>query len=206
VTPPKNLEKVPRLNLESYSSRTLATPPCVTESISNLGQLRQRPLLKAWHPFRMRLTPVAVHSFIGIHAVVSLQRGGLDVGRVRGKCGVGRPCCSTGHTMRHHIAAHPAPRRHPGSLGYGSVQRASRPPRYTRTERPCYQHGHAFGILTAAMMDGALYLLLTDRTASGCSGVSWMSSVSWRITRPSPSRSAYATVSRPISTSSICPR
>lgn len=57
MTPPKNLEKVPRLNLESYSSRTLATPPCVTESISNLGQLRQRPLLKAWHTFRMRLTP-----------------------------------------------------------------------------------------------------------------------------------------------------
>jgi len=49
-------------------------------------------------------------------------------------------------------------------------------------------------------------LLLTDRTARGFSRVSSSSSVSWRITRRSPSRNAYSTVSRPISISSNWPR
>jgi hypothetical protein len=40
-----------------------------------------------------------------------------------------------------------------------------------------------------------LYHLLTGRTASGCSRVSRISSVSCRITRHSPSRSAYSTFS-----------
>ena len=31
----------------SPRSHTLATPPCVTENIGNLGKLRQPPLLKA---------------------------------------------------------------------------------------------------------------------------------------------------------------
>jgi hypothetical protein len=48
--------------------------------------------------------------------------------------------------------------------------------------------------------------LLVVRTASGFSRVSSTSSVSWRITRRSPSRNAYSTFSRPISTSSSWPR
>ena len=52
----------------------------------------------------------------------------------------------------------------------------------------------------------ASYLLLTGRTARGFSRVSSSSCLSWRITRRSPSRSAYSTLSRPISTSSSWPR
>jgi hypothetical protein len=48
--------------------------------------------------------------------------------------------------------------------------------------------------------------MLTGRTAIGFSRVSRISSVSWRITRDSPSRSVYSTFSWPISTSSIWPR
>src|SRR6516162_781345 len=50
------------------------------------------------------------------------------------------------------------------------------------------------------------HLLLTGRTATGFSRVSWIFSVSWRIRRDSPSQSAYSTFSRRISTSSLCPR
>src|SRR5262249_55972127 len=57
----------------------------------------------------------------------------------------------------------------------------------------------------ATTMDGAPHPLLTGRTASGCSGVSWISSVSWRITRHSPSPNADATLSQPISTPPLFP-
>jgi hypothetical protein len=53
--------------------------------------------------------------------------------------------------------------------------------------------------------DSDSYLLLTGRTARGFSRVSSSSCLSWRITRRSPSRSVYSTVSRPISTSSSWP-
>ena len=53
---------------------------------------------------------------------------------------------------------------------------------------------------------GSSHLLLTGRTARAFSRVSSTSSVSWRITRRSPSRSAYSTLSRLISTSSSWPR
>jgi hypothetical protein len=48
--------------------------------------------------------------------------------------------------------------------------------------------------------------LLTGRTTTGFSRLSWISSVSWRITRRSPSRSVYSTLSKLISTSNIWPR
>ena len=47
------------------------------------------------------------------------------------------------------------------------------------------------------------HLLLTGRTAMGFCRVSWIFSVSWRIIRHSPSRSAYCAFSRPISISSL---
>src|SRR5262249_3022815 len=50
------------------------------------------------------------------------------------------------------------------------------------------------------------HFLLTVRTASGFSRVSSTSSVSWRITRRSPSRSVYSTLPRLISTSTSLPR
>src|SRR5262245_19253259 len=69
---------------------------------------------------------------------------------------------------------------------------------------------HSWATYALASLDATInddpHLLLTGRTASGCSRDSWISSVSWRIMRHSPSRSAYVTVSTPISTSSICPR
>ena len=54
-----------------------------------------------------------------------------------------------------------------------------------------------------SQLDPSSQLLLTGRTACGCSRVSWISSVSCRITRNLPSRSVYSTFLRPISTSSI---
>src|SRR5262249_9223640 len=52
----------------------------------------------------------------------------------------------------------------------------------------------------------AATLLLTGRTTTGFSRLSRSFSVSWRITRDSPARSAYSTFSGPISTSSVWPR
>ena len=71
--------------------------------------------------------------------------GGLGSGSVREKCAAGRRCCYSGSAVGHGAACHTAPHRHPDSLDNGPVQRSWRPPRWTMTEGPFYQHVNSFG-------------------------------------------------------------
>jgi len=66
--------------------------------------------------------------------------------------------------------------------------------------------GPAQGLITSVPKNPSLHLLPTGRVTTGFSGVRWICSVSCRIVSALPSRSAYSTLSRPISTSSNWPR
>ena len=132
------------------------------------------------------------------------KEGALMLGYQKGN-GAGRPWCSTGHAVRYHVASHPAPRRHPGSLGDGSVQQASRPPRCTRTE------GHSPSMSTPwehqrpPCWTALVTCLLTGRTARGGLQVS---GIRFRFMADHETSPSHAQCHRlqPISTSSLCPR
>ena len=84
----------------------------------------------------------------------------------------------------------------------GVLKIGSAPPSQTNPEIKLVQGRRDL----ARRCTGSSHLLLTGRTARGFSRVSSTPSVSWRITRRSPSRNAYSTLSRLISTSSSWPR
>src|SRR3989454_7688968 len=64
---------------------------------------------------------------------------------LREKCAAGSRCGYSGRAVGHGAACHTAPHRHPDSLDNGPVHRSWRPPWWTMTDRPFYQHVNSFG-------------------------------------------------------------
>src|SRR6266851_4021565 len=77
----------------------------------------------------------------------------------REKWAAGRRCGARGSAVRHDAACHTAPHRYPDSLDNGPVHRSWRPPRWTMTDGPFYQHVNSFGTPPAWSITGQTRVL-----------------------------------------------